>query len=200
MTPSEVAKGRRGPTMGVERRGFTMIELIAVVAIIGVVMAIVAPRFRLSRATAVQLAGQQLAQDLDVSRTRALTTRLLARVAFQPGAKRYGGYLDHDGDGQFTQSATEWQALRAFGERTLPLGVKFGRGVAPALPDDPASGDITFADARVEFDSRGLVVPSNTGGVIYLTNEEDPTAVVAVAVAPSGNTRYWTWKPGDGWQ
>lgn len=182
------------------RRGFTMIELIAVVTIVGVVMAIAAPRFRLSRATAVQLAGQQLAQDLDVSRTRALATRLMARVSFRDTQRRYGGYLDHDGDGQFSQSATEWQALRAFGERTLPPGVKFGRGVAPALPDDPSSGDITFANGYVEFDTRGLVVPSNTGGVIYLTNEADPSAVVAVAVSPSGNTRYWTWKPGGGWE
>jgi type II secretory pathway pseudopilin PulG len=177
-----------------------MLELIAVVGVIGVLMAIVAPRFRLSRATAVQLAGQQLAQDIDVSRTRALATRLMARVAFEPSNRRYGGYLDHDGDTQFAQSATEWQALRAFGERTLPAGVKFGRGVAPALPEDPANGDITFANNYVEFDARGLVLPANTGGVIYLTNEADPSAVVAVAVSPSGNTRYWTWKPGEGWQ
>jgi prepilin-type N-terminal cleavage/methylation domain-containing protein len=196
MRPSAPSPGR--PPRG--RRGFTMIELIAVVIIVGVVMSIVAPRFRLSRATAVQLAGQQLAQDLDVSRTRALATRQMARVAFMASDRRYGGYLDHDGDKQFSQNATEWQALRAFGERTLPVGVTFGRGVAPALPDDPGTGDITFADNYVEFDSRGLVTPANTGGVVYLTNEADPSAVVAVAVAPSGNTRYWTWKKGEGWQ
>jgi prepilin-type N-terminal cleavage/methylation domain-containing protein len=191
---------RRPPFALVERHGFTILELLIVIVIVGLTFGIVAPRFRLSERTAVELAGMQLAQDIDVTRTRALSTRQRARVAFDEIEPRYGGYLDHDGDGVIAQSAVEWQALRGFGERELPRGVRFGRGVAPAIPDDGGSGAVTFTDGRVEFDSRGLVSPMGSGGVVYLVTPTDPSAVVAVSVAPSGNTRLWTWRGTEGWQ
>ncbi len=178
--------------------GFTMIELIVVIALVGVVMGIVAPRFRIARSTQLQLAGMQMALDIDVTRTRALSTRTLTRVAFDAGANSYGGYLDHDADGTFSQSAVEWQALRGFGIRSLPAGISFGRGSAPTLPDDPTNLAITFGSSRVEFDSRGLVKPMGTSGAVYLTADSDPQAVVAISVTPSGNTRFWTWHADTG--
>lgn len=182
------------------RRGFTMIELVAVVTLVAVAMAIVAPRFRLSEETEVQLAGMQIAQDIDVARTRALTTRTTARVAFQVLATRYGGYLDHDGDGSFSESTAEWQALRGFGVRDLPPRVRFGRGSAPAVPDNSGGGAVTFPGNRLEFDSRGLVTPRDGFGVVYLQSTTNANAVVAVSVSPSGSPRLWTWKPSTGWQ
>jgi prepilin-type N-terminal cleavage/methylation domain-containing protein len=182
------------------RRGYSILELVVVVAIVGITMGIVAPRFRMSGATAVQLAGVQLAQDIDVTRTRALSTRQKSRVAFRQFLKAYGGYLDHNDDGTIAEIAVEWQELRGFGERALPQGIVYGRGSLPSIPDDPAGGAITFADSRVEFDSRGLVIPQGTGGVVYLRSESEKDAVVAISVAPSGNTRLWTWRGGEGWK
>ncbi|BAH37774.1 MAG TPA: prepilin-type cleavage/methylation domain-containing protein [Gemmatimonas aurantiaca] len=182
------------------RAGFTLLELIAVVTIVGAVMAIAAPRFRIARSTELQLAGMQMAQDIDVARTRSLSTRLLVRVSFNTTTKQYGGYLDHDGDGTLTQSAAEWQALRGFGERPLPKGISFGRGAAPGIPDDASSQAVTFTNSRVEFDSRGLVRPMGSSGVVYMTADLEPKAVVAISVAPSGNARFWTWSPEGGWK
>ena len=73
-------------------------------------------------------------------------------------------------------------------------------GAAPGIPDDPSNAAITFADARVEFDARGLVTPMGRSGVVYLTAENEKLAVVAISVAPSGNTRFWTWSPEKGWR
>lgn len=182
------------------RSGYTILELLVVVAIVGITLGMVAPRMRMSGTTAVQLAGTQMAQDIDVTRTRALSTRQLSRVSFREGAKAYGGYLDHNDDGVIGEIAIEWQELRGFGERPLPTGIVYGRGAAPAIPDDASSGNITFANARVEFDSRGLVAPQGTGGVVYLRSETEAGAVVAISVAPSGNTRMWTWKSSGGWK
>ncbi len=182
------------------RRGFTMIELLAVVAIVGMMMAIVLPKFRISEATEVQLAGMQLAQDFDVARTRALSTREMVRVAFNTGARKYAGYLDDDSDGEIVESAAEWQALRGFGIRELPTRVQYGRGAAGAIPGDASSEAVTFPDGRIEFDSRGLTIPMGTRGVVYLHNENDPYAVVAVQLTPSGNVRFWTYKQSGGWQ
>ena len=184
----------------VARHGYTILELVVVVAIVGITMGIVAPRFRMSGTTAVQLAGTQMAQDIDVTRTRALTTRQMSRVAFRQSQKAYGGYLDHDDNGTIGEVAVEWQELRGFGERALPPGIVYGRASAPPIPDDPSGGDITFAGSRVEFDSRGLTIPQGSGGVVYLRSEHEAGAVVAISVAPSGNTRLWTFKPGEGGQ
>lgn len=182
------------------RRGFTIIELLAVVAILGIMMAFMLPKFRVSEKTEVQLAGIQLAQDLDVARTRALTTREMVRVAFNTSTRTYGGYLDDDGNGTITESDVEWQALRGFGVRELPARVHYGRGAAGAIPGDAPSGAVTFPNGRIEFDSRGLTMPMGTRGVVYLANDNDPNAVVAVQVTPSGNVRFWTYRQSGGWQ
>jgi prepilin-type N-terminal cleavage/methylation domain-containing protein len=182
------------------RRGFTIIELLMVVVVVGAMTAIVVPRMRISEATEVQLAGMQLAQDMDLTRTRALSTRSRARVTFTTGTNpQYVGYLDTDGDSLITQTTAEMNALQGFGARALPARVGFGRGSASAVPNTTGTGGITFASTRVEFDSRGLPTPMGTAGVVYLVHQNDPTAVVAVELSPSGSLRLWTWKNG-GWQ
>lgn len=188
------------PRSPIVRSGYSLVELLVVVFVVGVSMAIVAPRFRISAFTEVQLAGTQIAQDIDVTRTRALTTRQMSRVSFDVGARRYGGFLDHNDDGQIAEVEVEWQQLRGFGVRQLPARITYGRGSAAPLPDDPSGGVVTFADSRVQFDSRGLVIPRGSGGVVYLQHETDKSAVVALAVAPSGNTRLWTWRGSEGWK
>jgi type II secretory pathway pseudopilin PulG len=190
--PHPFARAPRG------RPAFTTIELIVVMAVVGVVFGVVAPRMRISKSMEVQLAGMQIAQDIDVARTRALTTRLLVRVCFDFPSS-YGGFLDHDGDGAISESAAEWQALRGFGVRPLPANVIYGRGSAPAVPDNNAGGDRTFPGRQLHFDSRGLVTPINGNGVVYVRSTTDPTAVVAVSVSASGNARLWTYRSGT-WQ
>jgi len=61
--------------------------------------------------------------------------------------------------------------------------VVFGRADAPELPGFAGSGAITLPDGRAEFDSRGMSHPFGTRGVIYMRHEDDPRAVVAVAVS-----------------
>ena len=77
--------------------------------------------------------------------------------------------------------------------------VTFGRGTAGAVPNDTASGAITFTNDRVEFDRRGVTAPFGTRGVIYLVNQREPTAVVAVAVSGAGSLKLWVFKEGT-WQ
>lgn len=183
------------------RRGFTMIELLLVVAMIGVMVAIIGPKFRINEGMEVQLAGMQLVQDLELARTRALATRSEVRFVFeesaQPGA--YAGYLDHDQDGAIGETADERLALRGFGRRQLPARIEYGRGAAEALPFDGASTAVTFSDARVWFNTRGITEPMGTSGVVYLRSSTDEHKVVAVAVSGGGGMRLWTWR-NDAWE
>ncbi len=182
-------------------RGFTLIEILMVVAVVGIMMTIVVPRMRVSEATEVQLAGMQLAQDIDLTRTRALSTRSIARIHFSQVTKSssYSGFLDDDGDSTITQTNTEQLALQAFGKRSLPPRIEIGRGTATGLPGESSGGGVTFANDDVDFDTRGLPSPMGTAGTVYLHHAADQSAVVAVAVSPSGSVRLWTWKNG-GWQ
>ena len=180
-------------------RGFTIIELLLVVTVVGIMMAIVVPRMRITPATEVQLAGMQLAQDLDLARTRALSTRNMSEVAFALSAGSYSGYLDINGDSTITQTTAERLGLEAFGTRPLPDRIAYGRGSANAIPNEIGSGAITFAANKVDFDTRGLPTPMGTAGTVYLQHASDRTAVVAVAITPSGAVRLWTWKNGV-WQ
>ena len=188
-----------GPRQARTRRGFTLIELVIVMIMIGTMTAMVLPKLRISPETEVQLAGMQLAQDIDLARTRALSTRGSVRVTFVEDSRTYTGFLDTDADGLFGETIAERDALRGFATRTLPTRVNFGRGSVSAIAGDASSSAITFASAKINIDSRGLPAPMGTSGVVYLRHATSASAVAAVAVSPAGSVRLWTWHNGA-WQ
>jgi len=181
------------------RVGYTVIELIVAMTILGLMTGIVALRLRVTPAQRVRAAGVQLAQDLEAARTRALSTRRAARVVFDVAGGRYRGYLANPGVATFSQSAAEANALGTLRDRPLTDGVTFGRGSAPQLDGDAGNGAVTLASNRVDFTSRGLTTPFGARGTIYLTHRDDPTSVVAVAVSGGGSFRVWVHRPG-GWE
>ena len=179
------------------RRGFTMIEVVTVMTIVALMMAIVAPRFRISEAMEVQLAARQLAQDLDFARARALATRASVRVSFESNPAAYAGYLDDNDDGTISESDDERIALRGFGHRELSDRLEYARGSVPEVSGVASGGAISFSDSRVDFDSRGLVTPMGASGAVYIRHKAKPEHVAAVAVTAAGNVRIWTWHEGQ---
>lgn len=175
-------------------RGMSLVEIMIVIAMMGLMAAIVVPKLRVGRATLVRQAADQLVRDLEQARTRALSTRSRVRVVFDAGANSYAGYLDWDRDSLFSQTQQESDSLRAFRPKTLPDNVTYGRGGSvPDIPNNTGAGNITFATSRVEFDTRGLTTPFNSRGVIYLTHPQDATAQSAVAISASGSIRRWNY-------
>lgn len=171
----------------------SLIEMLVVVVMIGLMVAVVVPRFRVSPLTRARNAADQLVRDLEQSRIRALSTRSMVRIVFDPTANTYTGYLDINRDSVFTLSAAETDSLRAFGTRPLTDGVVIGRGSTPDLPAMPGLGNITFTGNQLDFDSRGLTTPFGTRGVIYLIHQSNPAAVSAVTVTSGAGIRSWVY-------
>ena len=178
--------------------GFTLVEMLMVVVIMAAMFAFTAPMLRVSPQRKVQTAARQLAGDLELTRTRAMATKAVARLAFDT-AGTYIGYLDHDADGSITQIAAETQELGGFGQRALGSDVVFGRGNATAAPGDTMPGAITFPNSRIEFDGRGVTQPFGTRGTIYLTHRNDANAVTAVSISGSASFKVWIWR-GSSWE
>ena len=180
-------------------RGITLIEMLVVIVMIGILTAILMPRFRVSPQTRVRQAADVMVRDLELARGRALSTRSWARVRFDLGSESYTGYLDFNRDSVFAQTTEESDSLHGFGRRRLTDNVVFGRGSAPDVPGLPGSGVINLPNGAIDFDSRGLTNPFGTRGVIYLSHPGDPNAIAAVAVTGAAAIRTWTYD-GTSWR
>lgn len=181
------------------RRGFTLMEMVVVMALVGLMAAMIAPRLRVSSTQRVRAAAFQLQQDLDLVRTRALSTRSAVRVVFDAANGSYDAYLAERGSTTFAESAAEQDSMAVMRHRALPDGVTFGRAGAPDIPGFAGAGDITLPDERAEFDGRGMTRPFGTRGVLYLTHADDPRAMAAVAVTGGAAIRVYVYD-GEAWK
>jgi Tfp pilus assembly protein FimT len=177
----------------------TLIEMLVVIVMMGILLAILVPRFRQSPQTKVRQVADQLVRDLELARGRALSTRSWARVVFVPGTQSYTGYLDFNRDSVFSLSQAEIDSLHGFRQRTMADNVVYGRGTAPDVPGFPGAGVITFTNSVVDFDARGLTNPFGTKGVIYLGIATDATALAAVTISGGAGIRTWVYT-GTVWQ
>lgn len=181
------------------RAGISLVEIIIVITMVGLMAGIMVPRFRMSPKQKLRAAAQVVAYDLELARTRALSTRSLVRVTFDATNRQYAGYLDHDRNGALAQNSAEQDALSAFRTKTLDAGVSYDRGAAGDVPTFAGAGNITFASTRIEFDPRGLTNPFGSKGVVYLRHADDAAAVSAVTVSAGGGIKIWRYE-GGAWQ
>jgi prepilin-type N-terminal cleavage/methylation domain-containing protein len=177
------------------RRGVSLFEMVIVLALLAGLSAIAIPRARPSDTTQTDQWARVLAQDLDLARTRAFSTRARVRAVITDVS--WALYLDDDRDGTINELAGEQVAFGGGSARRLEDGVARGRGLAPVIATDlnPAvapSGPVR----RIEFGPSGTTEPLGSSAVIYLTNTSNARAVRAVEVSPSANVRVWRWVDG----
>ncbi|MGD2217944.1 MAG: prepilin-type N-terminal cleavage/methylation domain-containing protein [Gemmatimonadales bacterium] len=196
--------------MARDRRGYTLVEMIVIMVMLAVVVAVAVPRgLKTSPQLQVDLAARGLVRDLEKVRMRAIAAKRQVRFSFSEGEAFYTAYMDISPGRTGTIASTDEEVhesrLVARGSLggvpgvDLPKGVVFGFGEATAGPlGGPASDPITLEGDVVEFDSRGMIVPAGTGGVILLAHEDDPSAVAAVSISGAGAFRAWRYR-GGGW-
>ncbi len=181
------------------RNGFSLIEMLTVLTMVGLMASVAAPMLRVSPTRKVSSTARQLLYAMDNVRTAAMATRRRARMAFDVEDRTYVRYLADKAGKDPGEGKKEREALQGRGFINLPADVEFGLGSAPRLPGDTASGAITFEDERVDFDERGITMPFGTRGVIYLVHKNHPEIVAAVSVSGAASFRLWKYKNGA-WQ
>ena len=184
------------------RGGFTLIEILAVLVIMGIMLSVAVPRMRPSQSQKVRAAAQQLVRGLELARTRALGTKRSVQVVFDVAGKGYIAYLDDNGDGIFAETAVENAAMRGFPRVDLEPDVTFGRGSATtALPGDTTtSGAVSFTSSRLKIGPNGITVPFGTGGTVYFVSKTKPNVVAGVSVTGAGSFKMWRYAGGGTWQ
>jgi general secretion pathway protein H len=192
------------------RFGFSLVETIVVMLLIAVVASIAVPRaLKPSPSRQVELAARALARDLELLRMRAIAAKRQVRVRFYASDNFYSAFMDTTAirSGLITETDAEVNASRLLARGSsggvpgveLPRGIEFGVGIATAGPPGyEASGALVLANGdHVEFDSRGMVMPPGSGGVIYLTHEEITSAVAAVTITGASAFRTWVFRGGE---
>jgi prepilin-type N-terminal cleavage/methylation domain-containing protein len=178
------------------RRGFTVAEMVVVLAIMAALSAIAIPRMRPSPSRQADQWARVLAQDLDLARSNALNARARTRATISDTT--WALYLDADGDGVFSESNAERMRFGGVSTRNFEDGMQLGRSGAPPLPTDPTpSSPASGVIKRLEFSASGTTEPFGAAFVIYLTNRNEPTIVRAVEVNPAANVRVWQWNGGQ---
>lgn len=180
------------------RRGTTIVEIVAVLVLLGMLSTMAVLRMRPSPKAMVEQSARLLSQDLDQARTRAYATRALTRVTIRDTS--WTLYMDQNRDTLIAENAAERTAFGGDTKRLLTTQVMFGRGAVPAIAGDTVTAAWTASSiARLQFGPRGTTEPFGASAVIYLRYSTDANAVAAVEVTPSANVRVWRWVRGA-WQ
>ena len=192
-----------------DRRGITVLELIVVALLIGVAASMALPRaLHRSPRQEVSTAAKQLTRDLEQARTRALSAKRVVRVRFDASEDFYTAFMDttEARSGEIFEEVVEVHESRIVTHGSLgglpgvelSRRVLFGAGDAAAGPLGEATNDAVLLDNDyVEFNTRGMVVPLGTDGVIFLTHEEDPAIVAAVTISGAGAFQTWHYRNGS---
>ncbi|NIR45703.1 MAG: hypothetical protein GWN99_14985 [Gemmatimonadetes bacterium] len=192
-----------------DRSGVTLMELVVVALLLGVVASLAIPRaLKTTPRQELTRATRQLARDLELVRTQAVAAKRTVRVRFWASEGFYTAFMDVTAarDGTINEVADEVRPSRLIASDKhvglpgveLPHGIVFGSGDATTGPLGGAAGDpIPFTDDRVEFNTRGMVLPLGTQGVLFLAHEDDPTVVAAVTISGAGSFEVWHYRGGN---
>lgn len=165
--------------------GFTLIELIVVIAIFGILVAVTVPNFLGYRPKSrLKTAARDLYSNLQLARMEAIKSNTTWAIVFDFVSNSYTVRSDLTGANTVVKTVN----LNSYGS-----GVTYGQGNATTDIDNSAfagtTSYITYAGNVAQLNSRG----TSDQGFVYLSNETNTTCYV-VGTRSSGIVllRIWT--------
>lgn len=176
---------RRSLATGLSQRriasqGFTIIELMVVIGIIGIIVAIALPSFtQMQQRARIRAGANEIAQDFRRLRERALSTSQTFRIT-SPTVRQY--------QVQHPDGTTSLYRLGQTTGGNLRFGITSAAG-APPEDNDGAPDGFDFPAGTLSFESRGTA----TQGVAYITDGKED---YAVGVNALGKVRVYKYDGG----
>jgi prepilin-type N-terminal cleavage/methylation domain-containing protein len=179
------------------RRGFTIVELVLVMVIMGMMAAIALPRLRVSPQQEVEGEARRVLQSLELARSRAYASRAAVLVAISDDRVTF--FLDDNRDSSFAMARTEVAAFGPGAEIVLPAGLRLRQGAPGPVPGDSTTARQASIVQLVRIAPRGSPDPFGSQFTLYVSSATDDRATAAITMTPAGNVRYWTYDAG-GWR
>jgi prepilin-type N-terminal cleavage/methylation domain-containing protein len=173
------------------QEGFSLVEMITVVAVMGIILAMAAPNFsKWKEKHEINGQAQKVYFDLMLARTTAVKANNDVRVTFNTTSDSYKVHDDTNGDGVEDSG----EALKTI---TLENNVQFAfnSGISD-IDGNSVSAAVSFSGSQtVTFDSRGQA--SASGSVFMLHTEDvgktsDRARSISVLKA-TGAVDYWSY-------
>lgn len=188
-----------------KKSGFTLIELVIVIAVIGVLSTIAIPNFMSWRTNMyVKAAARDLYSSMQNARMIAIKTNSTIAIIFDTINSRY--YLCDDPGADTVWNGTndnigtgDNNIIRTYDLTSYKSGVHYGHGNISGNSVGggafPADG-ISYPNSFLSINSQG--VSNNLSGYVYVTNR-DGNRAYAVGTLTSGVVKLLKWDGGN-WQ
>ncbi len=180
------------------QRGFTLVEVMIVIAIIGILAAIAVPNF-LSWLPNIRLkaAARDLSSNMHKMRGLAVKDNENRAIVFDSANGRYLLCTDQGPDGSWAATADN-TILETISLAGYHSGIAFGSGNATknakTTPDSAPFDNISYTNDTVIFNAQGI----GTAGYVYLQHQGNDTTY-AVGSLTSGVIRILRWM-GTTWE
>ena len=168
--------GRSGPPISRNQQGFTLIELMTVVVILGIILAFAMPAMN-DLVQRNRLVGQtnDLVTDLKLARTTALTTGMPATICASDDGEQCGGswndgwivFYDCDGNGQLDDDPSDLVCPNINGLNQVPeqlIKVQSGVNDSTTVTEIQNSG----TGNKVRYNSVGLLLSPTADHILRI--------------------------------